>query len=128
MHASQIFCMFNFKKINMWNFNFGQSIWDKSVVLLGTWGEPLGTWWEHIRQIYFENKKTHTPPNPKEKNCPLLFVKPSPRQHENCDFNLGQYLSLTLWVCIEDITSFIMILIFPKFVFDHGSMKLFAFD
>jgi hypothetical protein len=34
-------------------------------------------------------KKTHPRPNPKEKSCALFFVKPSPRQHEICDFSLG---------------------------------------
>jgi hypothetical protein len=47
-------------------------------------------------EFFFKYEKTHPPPNPKEKNCALLFVKPSPWQHENCDFSLGQYLSLTL--------------------------------
>jgi len=29
--------------------NFGQTIWDKTQVILGTsWGTHSGTWWEHI--------------------------------------------------------------------------------
>jgi hypothetical protein len=50
--------------------------------------------WELDENIFGKkkNKKTYPPPYPKEKNCALLFVKPSPRQHENCDFSLGQYL------------------------------------
>jgi len=56
MHASQISCMFNLEKFNMWNFNFGQSIWDKSVVLLGTWREPLG----NLMRTYLAKKKNLT--------------------------------------------------------------------
>jgi hypothetical protein len=52
--------------------NFGQSIWDKCVVLLGTSGESLGTlgiWWEHVENnTKVTNPSPSTPDPPKEKN------------------------------------------------------------
>ncbi len=66
-----------------WKFNFGQSICDKSVVLLGTpWGthwehcrKPFRNWWEHIRNSPKETKiqtPTHNPFH--TKLYPLLFA------------------------------------------------------
>jgi hypothetical protein len=52
--------------------NFGQSMWDKSVVLLGTsWGNTLGTWWEQ-QEIKKFNTHPSPPLPPKRKNPGLL--------------------------------------------------------
>ncbi len=51
-------------------FNFGESIWDKSVVLLGT---SWGTWWEHIGNRKINSKIQHFPkPKRKRKTWAIL--------------------------------------------------------
>ncbi len=64
---SQLLCF-----INRWELNFRQTIWDKTLVLLGTsWGthlgtlwefqNPLKTWWQHYGHIGNKGKKQKIP-------------------------------------------------------------------
>jgi hypothetical protein len=52
-------CSFRYHLFSLytWELNFGQTIWDKIEVLLGTsYGTYLGTWWEHIsNKEFFKN-------------------------------------------------------------------------
>jgi len=47
--------------------NFGQTIWDKTQVLLGSLGEILGTWWECIGNNLEKQKIPLAPPLQQEK-------------------------------------------------------------
>jgi hypothetical protein len=56
--------------------NFGQTIWDKTQVLLGiSWGMYLGTLWEHdgntLRTREKQKPKTPLPPTPSKKKLDL---------------------------------------------------------
>jgi hypothetical protein len=56
-----------------WELNFGQTIWDKTNMLLGkSWGIYLKTFWEHDKNTLKTKKKTKFPfPFP----FPLLYRK-----------------------------------------------------
>jgi hypothetical protein len=81
--------------------NFGQIIWDKTHVLLGTsWGTHVGTFWElngniweHIKN---KGKKQKTPPTPPPKG--------KNRAHHECMLNLCigcmKFLFLKLFVIV----------------------------
>jgi hypothetical protein len=60
--------------------NFGQTIWDKTQVLLGiSWGMHLGTLWEHDGNTLRtrgkkQNKTNPSSPTPSKKTTCFKFV------------------------------------------------------
>jgi hypothetical protein len=79
--------------------NFGQTVWDKTQVLLGTsWGTHLRTWWEHAENALGtrERYKKIIPPTPPRKGKNSV--------HHECMLSLPidctEFLFLKLFVTI----------------------------